>query len=104
MPAESQAIRKQRYTCSQPRALAGFPDPILATTLGPDNPSAQVSLTYAWETQDAPLKTFGVTNYSELTAAMSPLIHQPGLFTGKGAHEDPTSVRLAWQQQQGVSG
>ena len=74
-------------------SAAGFPDPLLASQLGPKAPAAQVSLTYAFSAQDAPLAAFGLDNYTQLGPLLSPLIHQPSVATGKAAHQDPTSVR-----------
>ena len=74
---------------------AGFTDPLLAAQLGPDAPAAQVSLTYAFPSQEAPLAAFQQGNYTDLGPLLSPLIHQPTLGTGKAARQDPTAVR-AW--------
>ena len=70
---------------------AGWVDPVLATSLGADNPVAQVALQFAWESQGAPEARFGV-DVTQLSPKMSPLIGSRRVDTGKARATIPSQV------------
>ena len=70
----------------------GFLDPLLATALGPTNPAARVSLAFAFNSKDAPLKQYNVTDVRYLTHVNSPLISEVSIATGKRANQTAGQV------------
>ncbi|KAK9862381.1 hypothetical protein WJX84_008204 [Apatococcus fuscideae] len=74
--------------------LYGWVDPVLASSLGADNPVAQVALQFAWQGQGAPEARFGVPT-TQLSPSMSPLIGSRRVKTGKARDTIPSEILLA---------
>ena len=66
---------------------AGFPDPVLASAVGANSSSAQVSLSFAWSSQTAPLTSLGASDLSQVSHTSSPLIYDISIQTGKRKNE-----------------
>ena len=70
----------------------GFPDPVLARSLGPAAAQAQVSLAFAWSSKDAPLAALGGSSLRDLSYKRSPLISDLSMQTGKRKNETANKV------------
>lgn len=64
---------------------------MLASSLGADNPIAQVALQFAWQSQGAPEARFGVPT-TQLSPKMSPLVASRRVETGKARNNIPSEV------------
>ena len=71
---------------------AGWVDPVLASSLGAENPVAVVALQFAWQARGAPEARFGVDT-ADLKPSMSPLIASRRVQTGKARNSIPSQAQ-----------
>ncbi|KAK9813634.1 hypothetical protein WJX73_000949 [Symbiochloris irregularis] len=81
------------YSALKPDPAARFPDPLLAAGFAPlPAIGANVSLAFAWGSQNAPLAQLIVPSIRGLSSELSPAIAEVSMQTGKGRNDTAYQV------------